>query len=217
MLRSRSLAVCLVVGAISVIGLVCSLGVAQQRKAKQFYLGKPLEYWFNQLPQTRIDGVGFAARVIQRDRETMRSPSGAIRTWGCWIETPQVCASAIRSIGTNALAFYLQKLRRDVGNREGQIALAARRVGYEDFLFRIRGVDSERGQAVTALILLKPLPPWVVSELVALSTNRDPDIAGAALCALKTNEEELLFLHPPESKHSIDADLYRLPIPPDFP
>ena len=215
MSRTGLVIVSLLAGVILVTGMVWGFGVAHRRVPRPFYLGKPLEYWFNQLPQTRIDGVGFAARVIQRDRETMRSPSGAIRTWGCWIETPQVCASAIRSIGTNALAFYLQKLRRDVGNREGQIALAARRVGYEDFLFRIRGVDSERGQAVTALILLKPLPPWVVSELLTLSTNRNRDIVAAAHCALTTKESALGSLHPP-SKHSIDAELFTMPTPPDI-
>lgn len=213
MLRTRFLAVSLVVGAISVVGLLCSLGVAHQLKAKQSYLGKPLEYWFNQLPQTRIDRVGFAATVIQRDHETMRSPSGAIRTWGSWIETPQASASAIRSIGTNALAFYLRKLRRDVGPSEIQIAKAARSIGFEDFW--IRGVDSERGQAVTALILLKPLPPWMVSELLTLSTNRSRDIAAAAHCALTTKENALGSLHPP-SKHPIDADLFTMPTPLDI-
>ena len=197
--RTPSLCVCLLAVVLSVAGLVVGLFAAQQRKAKLCYQGKPLEYWFNQLG----------------DQEIMRSPSGAVRTWGSWIETPETSANAIRGIGTNALGFYLRKLRRDVGTREIRIAKAARAVGFNDFW--IRGVDSERGQAVTALILLKPLPPQVVSELVALSTNKNQDIAAAAQCALRAKEKELLFLHPAESNHSIDADLFRIQISADFP
>jgi len=198
--RTRSLAVCLLAAVLSVAALVCGLVVTHQREAKLYWQGRPVDYWFNQL--------GF--------RAVMRSPSGAVRTWGSWNETPEASAQAVRGIGTNAIEFYLRKLRRQVGTREGQIALAARRLGFEDFLLRIRGVDSERGQAVAALILLKPLPPEVVSELVILSTNKDQDIAAAARCALSAKENELLFLHPPKSKRSIDAELFEIPLPLDL-
>ena len=135
--RTRSLGVCLLAGLVLIVALVCGVVVAHQREAKLCWQGRPLEYWFNQLGS----------------RETMRSPSGAVWRYGSWLETPAASANAIRGIGTDALTFYLRKLGRDVGSREGQIAIAARRVGFEDFLFRIRGVDSERAQAVTALIL----------------------------------------------------------------
>jgi len=192
--RTRSLAVCL--GALlSVAGLIYGLVVAHEVKPKLYWQGRPVEYWFNEL--------GF--------RGLMRSPSGAVRKWGSWNETPEISAKAIRGIGTNAIGFYLRKLKRHVGTREGQIALAASRVGFEDFLFSIRSVESERGQAVIALILLKPLPSEVVCELVTLNTNRNRDIAAAAHCALVTTENELVTLHSPAPKQSLDLDLLNLP------
>ena len=191
--RTRALIVCLLVGAIPISGLVCGIGAANHRISKRFYQGKPMEYWFNQLG----------------NQEIMRSPSGAVRTWGSWIETPEASAHAIRGIGTNALGFYLRKLKRQVVAREIQIAKVARAVGFEDFW--IRGIDSERGQAVIALILLKPLPSEVVSELVTLSTNRNREIAAAAHCALVTTENELVTLHSPARKQSLDLDLLNLP------
>jgi hypothetical protein len=179
--------------------MVWGLVVAHQRKAKLSWQGRPLEYWFNQLG----------------NREIMRSPSGAVRRYGTWLEAPEASAKAIRGIGTNALGFYLRKLTRHVGTREAQIATAARTVGFEDFLIRVRGVDSERGQAVTALILIKPLPPEVVSELLTLSTNGHRDIATAALCALTIKESEPGLLFPPYSRSdSVDADFYRYWGPP---
>ena len=181
---TRSLSVCLL-AVLSIAALVCGLDVAHQREAKLCWQGKPLKYWFNQLGS----------------RESMRSPSGAVRRYGCWVETPEACSNAIRGIGTNAFGFYLRKLRRHPGAREIQIAMTARSVGFEDFLFRIRGVDSERGQAAAALILLEPLPPEVVSELVILSTNVDRDVAATAHWVLGSK---------PRSRF-VDAELYEIP------
>jgi hypothetical protein len=213
--RTRSLVVCLLLGVILVAGVVCGFCVTHRRTPRPFYQGKPLEYWFNQLPMTRMGATGSNPKAMLSDRWRCQAPSGAVRKWGSWLEKPQDSGNAIRGIGSNAFAFYIRKVRRHIGAPEMQIMKVARAVGFHGFLFQ--DVEPEREQAVTALILLKPLPPLVVSELVALSTNRDPYICGAALCALQTNEKELLFLHPPESKDSIDADLYRIPIPADFP
>ena len=217
--RTRSLGVCLLVGVISVAGLVCGLGVAHQRTPRPSYQGKPLEYWFNQLPMTRIDVAGFDARVKLSDRMTCRTLSGAFRAWGSWMETPKDSANAICAIGTDGLAFYLRKLRQSISTREMQIVKVARAAGFHGFLFE--DVYPERQQAVTALIVLKPLPPEVVSELVALSTSRDQDIAAAARCALRAEEKDLLFLHSPASKRSLDyqsldIDLLNLPSLSDF-
>jgi hypothetical protein len=130
------------------------------------------------------------------------------------VETPKDSANAIRRIGSSASAFYVRKLRRHIGAAEIRFTRVARAVGFHGFLFE--DVEPEREQAITALILLKPLPPEVVSELVALSSNRDPCIVGAALCALRVSDKDLLFLPPAESGHSIDAGLVKIPIPPDF-
>ena len=213
--RTVLLIVSLLAGVILAAGMVWGFGVAHWRTPRPSYQGKPLEYWFNQLPMTRMGAAGSDAKAMLSDRWRCQAPSGAVRKWGSWLETPQDSGNAIRGIGSNALAFYIRKVGRHIGAPELQIMKVARAVGFHGFLFQ--DAEPEREQAVTAFILLKPLPPLVVSELVALSTNRDPYVAGAALCALRTNEKELLFLHPPESKHSIDEDLYRVPIPADFP
>lgn len=196
--RTRPLIVWLLVGVIPVVGLAWGIGAANQRISKRFYQGKPPEYWFNQLG----------------NQEIMRAPSGAVMRYGSWLETSEASANAVRGIGTNAVAFYLRKLRRQVGTREIRIAKVARAVGFNDFW--IRGVDSERGQAAIALILLKPLSSEVVSELVTLSTNRDANIAAAACCVLTVKESELVLLHPSANKRSLDLDLLNLPILSDF-
>lgn len=191
-----SLAVCLLAVILSAAALVCGLVVAHQMQAKRCWQGKPLEYWFNQL----------------NAREIVQSPSGTVRRWGCWLETPQASANAIRGIGTNGIGFYLHKLRRQPGAGEVKFAMAARSFGFEDFLFRIRAVDSDRAQAATALILLKPLPPEVVSEVATLRTNGNRDIAAAAHCVLTMEGIDLGLLHPPVSKSaSVDADLQKIP------
>jgi len=138
-----------------------------------------------------------------------------VKKYGDWLETPEASAKAIRGVGTNALTFYLRKLRRHDSPTEDKVYQIARSAGYRGFLW-LEHIEPERGQAVTALILLKPLPAEVVSELVNLSTNKNPQIAAAAHCALTINQNELVLLHPPAGKLSIDADLFRIPIPADF-
>ena len=130
------------------------------------------------------------------------------------METPETSAEAIRGIGTNALPFYIGKLARDYGPIERTIASVARGVGLHGFLFA--EVSAEREQAATALILLKPLPPQLVSDLVTLSTNRNREIAAAAHCALVTRENELVTLHSPARKQSLDLDRLNLPNLSDF-
>ena len=38
-----------------------------------------------------------------------------IMRYGSWLETSEASANALRGIGTNAIAFYLRKLRRQIG------------------------------------------------------------------------------------------------------
>jgi hypothetical protein len=215
MLRTRSWIVLLLAGVILVAGLVCGLSVAHQRKSKTAYQGISFEYWFNQLPMTSINAAGFSETVIQSDRMLLRSPSGTVKKFGGWLEKPEASANAIRVIGSNALEFYLRKLTRHNGPIESKMWKIARGLGYRGFL-GWEDVEPEREQAVIALILLKPLPREVVSELAILSTNKNREIAAAAHCALTTKVNDLATLHSPYTKGSIDADLLKIPIPPDF-
>jgi len=210
MLKTRSVVVWLLAVGISAIVLVWGLDFARQGKPKPFYQGRPLEYWFNQLPMTSING-----QTVGQSRHLLaRSPSGEVKRYGAWMETPEASAKAISFIGTNALAFCLWKLTRHIGPLESKIQKIERAVGFHSFLFL--DVSVEREQAVTALILLKPLPPEVIAELGTLSTNRNQEIADAAHCALTTDANGLMLLHSPDSKHSVDADLLKIRIPPDF-
>jgi hypothetical protein len=109
---TRSLAAWLLAGAVSLAWLLCALGLAHQQKSKASYQGKPLEYWFNQLPMTGIRAVGSGKTVVQSSTLLALSPSRAVKKYGSWQEQPEVSAAAVRAMGTNALAFYLWKLTR---------------------------------------------------------------------------------------------------------
>jgi hypothetical protein len=213
MLRTRSLAVWLLTGVIALVGMISGLRAANHFKPKPSYQGKALEYWFNELPMTTIIGADFNVRQYGRVR--LQSPSGAVRTYGGWMEGPEASVSAIRAIGTNSLGFYLRKLTRHIGPIESRIYKSARDIGFRGFL-GWEDVDWVRGQAVTALILSKPLPPEVTFELMILSTNRNQEVAAAAHCALMTKVNELPMLKSPERKESIDAELLKIRIPSDF-
>jgi hypothetical protein len=195
--RTRSIAVWLLAGAISLAGLLCALDLAHQKQSKPYYQGKPLEYWFNQLPMTNIRGVGSNATVVQFSTLVSISASRAVKTYGGFLERPEASATAIRAMGTNALEFYLSKLTRHYGSIKSRVDRAARIVGFKGFLFE--SISPEREQAVTALILLKPLPPNVVSKLTLLSTNSNREISVAARCALTTKVDELVLLRSPDN------------------
>ena len=135
--------------------------------------------------------------------------SGIVQKYGTWMEEPDVSAKAIRTMGTNGFELYLAKLGRQEGPLRnlvcGRVQQAAFGLGLRRFLFE--DVAAEREQAVTALILLKPLPAGAVGTLSTLSTNRNPEIARAARCVLVTEPEKLrVALTLDESVRSILGD-----------
>ena len=192
MLSRRSLGLWLLAGIVSVGGVACWRGIAHQRKPNPSYQGKPLEYWFNQLPMTSKGMSGGSDIVVQGDRMQRRGwRSGTFWEYGSWKEKPEASAKAIRAMGTNAVAFSLHKLTRQNYPIESKIERLAFGVGLHGLLFE--DTTPEREQSVTALILLKPLPREAVSKLITLSTNKNGAIAAAARCALATEADELVL------------------------
>jgi hypothetical protein len=166
-------------------GLACWFGITGAASRGLSYKGKPIEYWFNQLPMTKAQLVEGKETIRMSDKMRKgHTPSGAVRMYGSWVEEPQASAQAIRALGSNGIAFYFRRLKRQDLPIRNKIQQAAFRVGVGRFVFE--DVDAERGQAVTALILLKPLPPGPASELVTLSKNSNGAIAAAARCVLAT-------------------------------
>jgi hypothetical protein len=192
MLSRRRSKVWLLAGFLILGGCLCWLAITDNAKPNLSYQGKPLLYWFNQLPMTRSQGAPGREIAVQSARKRARHiKSGAVQQYGAWMEEPEVSAEAIRTIGTNGLKFYLSKLERREGPLQSKLQKAAFELGLHRFLFA--DVNAEREQAVTALILLKPLPENGVRELSALSTNSNAGIAGAARCVLVTESGKLLL------------------------
>ena len=92
-------------------GLVWWLAGIHHVQCKSTYEGKPLAYWFNQLPMTKsLPGQD----VYQSPRKRARHiKSGAVQEYGTWVEDGEASAKAIRAIGTDGLDFYFSKLKRE--------------------------------------------------------------------------------------------------------
>lgn len=137
--------------------------------------GKPLNYWFNQLPLTRIVSDG---SIVTQDQVQLPG-----RRYGSFLETPRGAREAFQDIGTNALAFLLYKLKRSETRSHKPIQMLAIKYGFKRL--PLPSIDAERQQAVTGLIFLSPLPPDYLPQVSALATNADPKVATAAKCVLR--------------------------------
>jgi hypothetical protein len=171
-------------------GCLCCRAITYRGNSNPSYQGKPLSYWFNQLPMTsRQVDRGREIPVQCARRQARHIKSGAVQQYGTWLEAPEVSAEAIRTIGTNGLSFHFSKLERPEGPLPSKLQKTAFDLGFRRFLFA--DVSAERQQAVTALILPKPLPESPVRRLSALSTNSNAGLAGAAHCVLVTEPGKL--------------------------
>ena len=150
------------------------------------YGGKPLQYWFHQLPLTDVGFVGGTEKVVllrsvNFPRANAR-PSAAARG-GSARATPEASVQAVCAIGTNGIGFYMRRLRERSPPILHWIQQLAWRFGDNRSVFR--DVETERQRAVTGLILLKPLPPSTSKELLQLSKGSNRAIANAAWCVLE--------------------------------
>jgi hypothetical protein len=201
----RSSVVWLLAGFLVLGGCLCWLAVPRRAEANLGYQGKPLPYWFNQLPMTRSRGEpGYETAVQTSRRRAQHNKTGAVQRHGSWVETADVSGQAIRAMGTNGLQFNLSKLERRESALPGKIQMAAFGLGLRRFLFA--DVGAEREQAVTALILLKPLPENVVRQLTVLSTGSNAEIAGAARCVLIAEASQLFSTRKPGEADRIQLE-----------
>jgi hypothetical protein len=139
------------------------------------YQGKPIEYWFAQLPITPMPppGVEFSPNI--RAFVTSHGQQyGSTNVDGI---------AAIEALGTNALPFLLARLQglESVAKKLVTKAATNSGAGYLPF----RNADIERLQAVTGLIHVKALTPEARQLITSLSTNTKPDIASSAAFILK--------------------------------
>jgi hypothetical protein len=168
-------------------GIICWVGLVTCFRQPS-YVGKPVQYWLDQLPLAEI-WLGWPAKkiVVLRSVNFAKAnakPSAVARD-GSLRARPEAATQAVCAIGTNGIGFYMRRLRGRSPPILHGIQQLALRCGVNPSLFR--DVETERQQAATALILLKPLPPSTATELLQLSKESNRAVANAAWCVLEAD------------------------------
>jgi hypothetical protein len=132
--------------------------------------GKPLEYWFSQTPITMVNTNGFSSQIV------CINMGG--QTYGCYLEKPGDVKTAFGAMGTNCLPFLVKKL-------SGQETQASMFFLHWQRMLALKkqtpvDKDIERGQAVTALKYLDPLPRETYEQIRALSKSPNSGAAASA-------------------------------------
>ena len=148
--------------------VIAAVAVALWRSRWPAYEGQSLPIWFEQLPLVTVNDphatIVYKAVIYSGSR-------GASRPGG---RDGRKALTAIRAIGTNGLPFLIEKLERRPP-RSRFAKLAQRYAGglpLTQTLFpSVLQTDMERGQAVTGLLALCPLPLDAVEKLRALSLD----------------------------------------------
>ena len=144
------------------------------------YQGKPLDYWFSQLPLASVSWVGGSNRISILPHGAARG-----RTYGSTRESPEAALRAIQEISTNALPFVLAKLQRRLSPLERWIQTVCSRCGMKRPIFADPLVLlAERKQAVTALLCLTPLPEESVVRIQKLCAKGNTEVSIYARAAL---------------------------------
>jgi len=170
MKRPRVLVSLLAVVGISTAALFLTL--MRQKPGPSKYLGKPIGYWFEQLPATPVPPPGVDLGNVQGFVKSMgQTYGGKDSSGGRSIE-------AITAFGSNAVPFLLRKLQGLDSAVEKAVTKAATNAGVAYLPYR--QAELERLQAVTGLIHLKSLPPEAEHLLGGLRANTNRDIAWAA-------------------------------------
>ena len=135
--------------------------------------GKPLRYWFGQLPPDHFRGEEVGS--VSAGRWVMDSMG---RKYGSLLENPDNAQAAVRKIGTNSLPFFMVKLKRIESPTENRIQRFAFWLGFKRPWFD--NVEAQRAQATAGLMCFNPLPPQFRRELDILRTNSNGSIAEKA-------------------------------------
>ena len=156
------------------VALACwSLGNVLREPA---YRHKPRTYWFHQLQLTMVSPGGDAG-VADR----LQLPG---HRYGSFLEKPETVAEAFRVMGTNAIPLLVCKLSQSDSSLHRRIQVWGHRLTHR---LPLESLDAERGQATTALLILSPLPPESLRQVVALTTNADSRVAVQARYILRRN------------------------------
>ena len=174
-------------GLLVAAGLVsAALAAALWRSRWPAYGGKPLPFWFKQLPILSVNEP--SARI------TYQLPvyKGSLGVPGPSVRDYRKAVSAIRAIGTNSLPFLIHKLERHP-IRSRPAKLAQRYAGnlplIGEFFPSERRMAIEQAQAVAGLIALCPLPPDTVLKLQTLSLDFKGETWSMAGDVLRANDD----------------------------
>jgi hypothetical protein len=177
--RSRARLVILAISALITIGIA----VTGRKPREPVTGGKPLGYWFHELPVTRI---GPTNTVITFQTLTLTGVFGGI--YGSQRVRPNVSTAAIRDIGIDGVPFLMAKLNRS----NLPFWLQIQQLGFWCRIKRPLFVnrEAERVQALTGLLALPSLPESTIENLRKLRRNPNPTIAAAAAMILRGQNEE---------------------------
>ena len=147
------------------------------------HLGQPAEFWFAKIPVTI---VGAGARGYMNVLGQEYGPTNLANVSG---------VAAFDAMGTNAVNYLLAKLEGTDSLPEKAVTSAATKARIESLPFR--NAETERSQAVTALIDIKLLPPDARTRLEQLGSNSElKDVAVAAAYILKCRADGTKFPMP---------------------
>ena len=130
--------------------------------AEPLYDGRPLSYWFHELPITMVRvPPGGVRGTISAESVVIRG-----RRYGALKEKSHLTITAIQKMGTNAIPFLFGKLEHRQSPMTKPIEWCASKCRIKKSVFA--NVEIERAQSITALLALEPLPGNVIDRLQEL-------------------------------------------------
>jgi hypothetical protein len=164
----------------SVASTICFLA-----RREPTYEGKPMSYWFDQLPATEVVRGGQLQIAYLGDASKTTSDSEAEREKV--IKRAQTARKAVVALGTNCLDALVERLA-------GEFPIKTR-AKYWGLRLRVlkpvrsgpssRLPDERRAQALTALLDLNTRAQPIAPELMRLARHPDPTVRAVALRALQ--------------------------------
>lgn len=175
----------LIFASLIVVGLVVAIICSFSRR-EPTYEGKPISYWFDQLPATYVVPGGQLQVAYLGDASKTISDPEAEREEA--MKRAQTARKAVATLGTNCLDVLVERLAG-----ESPIKTRAKYWGLRWRVLKpVRSGPSSRlphersAQALTALLDLNTRAQPVAPELVKLARHPDPAVRAVALRALQS-------------------------------
>ncbi len=176
-----------ILAAMAVLGLTAWGIVRAVWPSLPSYNGQSISVWFQKLPLIKPSPYipvygqtgGYVSYNLDRYLSIGRVDQYTYfgRKYGSTNESLQAMA-AVQSMGTNGLPFLMKKFRQQDSRLVWWAEHHLWKVGLTRSLLRSHNV--EREQALTALLILSPLPPAHVQELKRMRDDSDQRISAAA-------------------------------------